>query len=288
MKYFVDGLLSIALVLFIASLVFGSDPKPATAPVLAQYPQQGEAVRPVAAAPAGPTKITPGKFRSFFIDFKQGPSQAVTWDVTFHGTEPDETKRPAIADTLPRTTLVYATAEGTDAIARHSFPEGASDVLVVTGLRPGTLTAKAFIRDGDTFKKFTEVVIEVTGARPPPVVPVNPPVNPPVTDPLVKRFQEAISKDADKALLPQFIAVMRESMGLANQPTYGDSATLAGEVAKRTNKAVGAGGLKAIRDAVGEVLDADLPTDNQALTPELRGRVGACYAKIVAALEKLQ
>ena len=135
-----------ALLLFLLSPAYAADPPKVPTVVALPGP-----LKPVDAT--APSKVAVGTFRFVTLTGHEGP---VTWDFTGAGLKTFDATGPVIG----------THADGPAEPDVYTPPAG--PCLAVFGRVPGTVTVAAWgIRDGKP-AKVASLVIEVTGARPPP------------------------------------------------------------------------------------------------------------------------
>lgn len=126
--------------------------------------------------------------------------------------------------------------------------------------------------------------LELNGPTPPPP----PPLPPNPTDPLVAALQAAYAADADpqKAVKLADLASLFGAL-IAVEKSTGTVTTLAQlnkEIHARTDAVAGAGGMPALRKAIGVYLNTKLPTTDTAMTDALWATASSAYADITKAL----
>jgi hypothetical protein len=148
---------------------------------------------------------------------------------------------------------------------------------------PGTYVFAAMAPAGDDVIT-AEVVLTVTGARPPPS-----PVPPDPVAPLAAALQAAYTPEADAARLKTLAELMGSVVAAAKASgAVTTTKQLQEKVHQATDLAVGVGKLPATRRAVGEYLVTKLGNASQPMTEAAWATAAAEYANVAAALKQVK
>jgi hypothetical protein len=249
-------------------LLLAADPAPKLSPAIAVAPFVGQA------APAGtPVRISGSEFELLILNNYTGP---VTWDVT----TPDGVGLPVKWFQCKPKTIIIGVRAGQPAPAEFETPD--SPAVAVYAIGSGRAVVAAWgVADGRPIKLATMLIDANRGPMPPPP-------GPDPADPIYPTLAGIFGADQSptkRADAVKLAGVYDQAGGMTERAgTLAELLTMLGAAGRAT---VPMPALASLREMIASELNQQLGTADMPMTPELRARCKAQFARFAVLLRKL-